>query len=346
MMNFNDKIFKSFKYSRNLYLEQFKSYHWKYQINQKKDLYKIDNLKNFRKNKLSQGLDDQFYTAEQTKYLFESLKDEEGSEFVYSMLDSKNIGNVEKIQNFKDRLYSSNELFHIKYLSKIKDFVELDKKSLICEIGSGYGCLVSKILRLFDSKIILIDLPESNFLSSYYLKSLFPEKKFFLTTDIKNNKIEKGDIENNEIIIICPWDNLPALEINFFINSRSMMEMNNESIKHYFELIQNKIKINGHFLCINRYYKDTVGYPVELHKYPFDKNWEVILSEQSWNQDHVHFLFLKRTQKKQENILNELKKIKKISRKKIKSDPRVFRRIIPDFLYKIYKKIKFLFLKK
>ena len=131
MMNFNDRIFKSFIYSSNLYLEQFKSYHWKYQINQKRNLYNIDNLENFRKNNLSQGLDDQFYTIEQTKYLFERLKKEEGSEFVYSMLDSKNIGNVEKIQNFKDKLYSSNELFHIKYLSKIKDYVELDKKSLL-----------------------------------------------------------------------------------------------------------------------------------------------------------------------------------------------------------------------
>ena len=36
------------------------------------------------------------------------------------------------------------------------------------------------------------------------------------------------------------------------------------------------------FICelknnsINRYYKDTVGYPIELHNYPFDKNWNVI----------------------------------------------------------------------
>ena len=77
------------------------------------------------------------------------------------------------------KIYSSNEIFHIKYLSKINDYLKLKNSSLICEIGPGYGCLVSKILKIYNCKIILIDLPESNFLSAYFLKSLFPEKNFF-----------------------------------------------------------------------------------------------------------------------------------------------------------------------
>ena len=83
-------------------------------------MYKIENLKNFRNNNLSQGLDDQFYNDSQTTNLFNTLINEEGENFVYKMLDSQNIGNVNNIHRFKQKIYSSNEIFHIKYLSKNK----------------------------------------------------------------------------------------------------------------------------------------------------------------------------------------------------------------------------------
>ena len=56
MSNFNDKIYDSYINSCNLYLKNFQSNHWSYQIKKKKELYKIENLKNFRNNNLSQGL--------------------------------------------------------------------------------------------------------------------------------------------------------------------------------------------------------------------------------------------------------------------------------------------------
>ena len=72
----------------------------------------------------------------------------------------------------------------------------------------------------------------------------------------------------------------------------------------------------------------------------------MVISEKSWNQDHIHFLFLKRTQNKQGNIEDELKKIEIITHEKKKEDKRIIRRIMPDFLYKFYKKIKFSILKR
>ena len=192
----------------------------------------------------------------------------------------------------------------------------------------------------------MIDLPESNFLNSFYLKKIFPNKKFFLSIDTLNDKIKKSDILENDIIILNPWDKISDINFNLFVNSRSMMEMNRETINFYFKFIQKNSTNDSFFLCINRYYKDTVGYPIELHNYPFDKNWNTIISQSSWNQDHIHFLFLKRTSKNEGNIIDELKKIREISRLKVKDDPRLIRRITPNFLYKIYKKIKFFFLKR
>jgi hypothetical protein len=134
---------------------------------------------------------------------------------------------------------------------------------------------------------------------------------------------------------------LPEIGINVFINTRSMMEMNYPTIKHYFRYINKNLKKGGIFFCNNRYYKDTVGYPVELHKYPFDDFWEILYSEKSWNQDHIHCLILKRVSKKLKDIQNEKKKLIKLMKAQIKKDERLIRRLMPNFLYFIYKNLKF-----
>ena len=186
----------------------------------------------------------------------------------------------------------------------------------------------------------MIDLPESNFLSHYYLKKIFPKKKFFLSSQIKN-RLTKKQIISNDIIILCPWDKIPNIKIDFFINSRSMMEMTYETIEYYFNLIKGNLKIGGYFLCINRYYKDTVGYPIELVKYPFGKNWQVLISKKSWLQNHIHYLFLKRSKNLLSDMHNELKKLKFLSAEIKKKDQFFLRRILPTFIYKIYKISKY-----
>ena len=346
MIEFEKKILENFQLSQTNYVNNFKSYHWDYQIKKKKDLYKIENLKNFRKNDLSKGLDDQFYTNDEATFFFNDLIKDYGEDYILKLLDDENIGNCRGSIQCKNKYYSANELFHIKFLSKIKGLINFNNESIVCEIGPGYGSFASKFIKAFNSKVVLIDLPESNFLSSFYLKNIFPDKRFFLSIDSTNSEIKNSDILNNDIIILNPWDKISDVNFDLFINSRSMMEMDKKTINFYFKFIQQNSLQNSFFLCINRYYKDTVGYPIELHNYPFDENWNTIISEKSWNQSHIHFLFLKRSLKNDGNIKKELEKIKQISKQKIKNDPRLIRRIIPDFLYKVYKKIKFLFLKR
>ena len=40
------------------------------------------------------------------------------------------------------------------------------------QIGQGFGLLASKLLKIKKIKIILIDLPESNFITSFFKKKL------------------------------------------------------------------------------------------------------------------------------------------------------------------------------
>ena len=60
---------------------------------------------------------------------------------------------------------------------------------MICEIGQGFGLLASKLLKINKFKVILIDLPESNLITAFYLKSVYPKKKIVMDIDLKNKKL-------------------------------------------------------------------------------------------------------------------------------------------------------------
>ncbi|MDC3038901.1 putative sugar O-methyltransferase [Candidatus Pelagibacter sp.] len=336
-----EKIHENFLFNIKNYDKIYKSQHWEYQNKKKVDLFKIDNLINFRNNNLSMGLDDQFYSDVETKNLFYSLISELSEKFVYEMLEDKNIGNVKKFFIFKDKYYSANDLFHIMYSKLLNDYFKFEEKTLICEIGPGYGSFINKLYKKNNFKTILIDLPEANYINSYFLNSLYPNKNIFFSCDIKNEMIPPNIFEKYDILILCPWDPLPKIKVDVFINTRSMMEMDYSTISKYFKYIKDNIKDNGIFFCSNRYYKDTVGYPVEFYKYPFDENWKTLYSEKSWKQEHIHCLILQRSKEKRNDIKIEKKKLYELGKIQMKKDTRLIRRITPNFLYFIYKNLKF-----
>tara|TARA_A100001035_G_C27733244_1_gene477811 strand:- start:20 stop:1069 length:1050 start_codon:yes stop_codon:yes gene_type:complete len=336
-----DEIVNNFEFSIKSYNKKFQSNHWLFNNKKKIKLFNKKNLINFRNNGLSEGMDDTFYSKRKSLKLLEKIKKECGEKFIQKYLLKTNLGNSKESLRYKSYFFTAHELFHLKFVHEIKKKVTLNKKDIICEIGPAYGSMISKLIKLYGSKVILIDLPEANFISYFYLKNLFPKKKFFVSKNIKNNKISKKDIIENDIIILCPWEKIPKIKINFFINVRSMMEMTHEVIKEYFDLIQDQITHNGYFLCVNRYYKDTVGYPVEMDNYPYDKHWKIIVSKTSWMQNHIHFLLTKRILNSKNDIVEELKKIRHLSYKLRLKDKLLIRRFTPNFIYKSYKKIKY-----
>mgnify|MGYP006112574573 CR=1 FL=1 len=173
---------------------------------------------------------------------------------------------------------------------------------------------------------------------------MFPKKKFVMDIDLPKHVLTKEMFNKGEIFILSPWIKIHDIKIDLFINSRSMMEMNYESIFKYFKIIHKNVSKNGYFLCINRYYKDLVGYPIEFHRYPFKNNWKTLISKQSWMQPHIHFLFVKKVIKKNSNILSTLDVIKKNYIKIVKTDIFIFRRLMPINFYRNYKLVKnFLF---
>jgi putative sugar O-methyltransferase len=292
-----------------------KSKHWKkYNLRE----FTKDNLINFRNDgKLSGGLDDQNNTF--TFKLYSEIINQTSELYCLNKLPKKNIGNSNVLIPYKDVFVDFNKLIHIYWFWIIENKILKNIKiNNICEIGGGFGSFPELFIKNYNIKTFLIDLPEANLISTYYLKELFPQKKFYLFDDYKKNEfLSKIDFDENDIIILPPNCNIDKkIKIDFFINTRSMMEMNFNVIKSYFDFIHEYLIDDGYFLNINRYEKTSVGYPIRISEYPYDTNWKVLISEPSFNQNWVHFLLTQRSFKKNEaNIFEELNNIKIIGSK-------------------------------
>ena len=270
-------------------------------------------MPNFRSNSLSSGLDDQNSDLNIKKYYLK-LKKKIGEKFIIKNLFSENIGKLKNFINFKGKILDFGQLFFVYWLYLLKKNVK--KINFICEIGSGYGGFAEKIIRNYPkAKYLIIDLPEANFLSSYFLSKHFPSKKILLAYEKNREVIFKSDFDKYDIIIIPPWFKVEGVKFDLFINTRSMMEMDKDVIFKYFEFIQNNISERGYFFNANRYFKNTVKKPLKLIDYPYDNNWNTLISQPSFQQKHIRILLTQRCKNPKKSIQKELKKLKKTTEK-------------------------------
>ena len=288
-----------------------KSRHWKEYY--KSRIYDIHFLASFRdkiNQGLSIGLDDA--VVDFPFSAFAELVNIVGLDYVMKNLPSLNIGNSDSAIKFLDKYVDFNCLAQIAWLHDIEKYISIGNDSSIhyiaCEIGGGFGSFARLILQNFQTKYISIDLPEANMLSSYYLSENFPNKKMYLFDDYiakENPCLTIQDIQDNDIIILPPNCSFAAdINIDLFINTRSMMEMDMKMIKTYFDFIHNQSKEDSLFLNINRYDKYTTGSPIKLCNYPYDADWSVLESKPSFQQPYLHFLLTKR--QKPTDVINDI----------------------------------------
>ena len=309
---FLNRIELSTKKSFSNYHSFYKSQHWE-RYNLRKILYTKSNLFNFRNNKLSDGLDDQ-NSLNNIKKNYTKLIKITKKTFLIKNLLNKNIGNLKNFKTYKRKILDFGQLFFIYWLYLLKKNIK--KTNFICEIGSGYGGFAEKIIRNYPkAKYLIIDLPEANFLSSYFLSKHFPNKKILLAYEKNREVICKSDFNKYDIIIIPPWFKVEKIKFDLFINTRSMMEMDKDVIFKYFEFIQNNISDKGYFFNVNRYFKNTVKNPLKLIDYPYDDNWNTLISRPSFQQRHIRILLSQRSKNPKKNIRKELKKLKRITEK-------------------------------
>jgi len=333
------KILNIYYVNNKIKFDQYKSKHWKINYGKKFKKLTKNKIENFRNNYLSKGLDDSYYSQNvQKKIYFDALK-KLGKSFITSNLNKKNIGNLKNFYSANNSKIDINELFHILWLYYLKKFLKNIK--IICEIGGGYGSFAEKIIKNYNCKYILIDLPETNILSSFYISKNFPKKKIYLAHKKKDFFIDKKILSKYDIFIIPPWYSFKDFEVDFFINTRSFMEMEKMVVENYFKLIHKFISKNGFFLNINRYKKKSVKEPIFFHQYPYDRNWSVIHSHSSWMQKHCHFLLTQRTINKSNEMALELNRIKKLGIiNSFVVDRIFFKNMIPYIIYRNLLKIR------
>ena len=162
--------------------------------------------------------------------------------------------------------YDYHDLFILYFFHTLFPFLkEKSKKNhfFVTEIGGGYGGLIQSIKKNFPNAVcMLFDLPEQNYISNFYLKQLYPKAKVLnleFLMEIKSSKsVENLSLEKNELIefdfIILPGYLIDKIEggfIDVFINTRSFMEMNINTINFYFSHIHRMIIEDGIFYCVN-----------------------------------------------------------------------------------------------
>ena len=347
-----NEIYENYLLSKNRVDKKNIGKHWdEFQEDFEKVILNTKPWKNFLRNSLSIGFNDNLHEFGQAKYNIESkspngwelrkqgnfsnliedtIKDKKindhnlkflhslfafcGTEFVINNLQSS-IGSPTKTTFKIDyagyKKYSRKEFFCNNHdLSDVYHFFIIDShvKNLsesltLLEIGAGYGGLISKIKKNYKNiKCILIDLPETLTIQTYYLTKEFPNSKFLFLKDLENYK-EKIFNMNFDFLILPFWEikKIPSSYVNLIINVRSMMEMTTTMLDFYFKHIQRIVLEEGIFVCINRYKKGNII----LKEYPFDLYWKILLSQVSHIQNHVHQLILQRQKSKNPISISE-----------------------------------------
>tara|TARA_B100001123_G_scaffold451115_1_gene627081 strand:- start:1309 stop:2394 length:1086 start_codon:yes stop_codon:yes gene_type:complete len=301
MINY-EILHSNYQQAEKDYISFYKGESWKkdYLNFSSKVKYK-NNLINFRNKKsLTYGLDDfggYFKTVETLIKLIDIC----GKKFIDDNLENT-VGNPEQVYDIGGKKYNYNDLENIFNLFSITKNL-LNEPKTICEIGAGYGCLLSKLkLNYPECKIISIDLPEALLLQTYYLNQIYPEKRFFLYKDFLQYNSSNTDfinlpLDDYDFFILPPW----ALrkikirqQIDLIINVDSMMEMTKKVINEYFLFIQESLKYDGIFYNVNKYKKIASGDIVKIAEYPYDDFWKVLVSKNYWTKPNIHQLITKR----------------------------------------------------
>ncbi len=320
--NFIKKINENYIRDKEMY-KGVQGFHWDY-VNTRKNLFTNSRLNNFLKNDLGYGLSRSNAKIDKKKLLNFILNSKISKNFLKKNLPQKNIGNFKNPLIFNKKYCNNNDLFYIDWFLELQKFIKKKTFKHICEIGGGYGGLARVLLNNFKCKYFLIDLPETNILSAFYLKNFFPKKKFIFSQDLERG-ITNEIIKKNDIFILTP-DKIDILNIkfDFFINARSMMEMKKKDILKYFNFMQRNANSSCLFLNINRYFSYHSGEQNYFYKYPYDKYWKVLKSKQTNFEKHIHLVLSKRT-----NIKNSsIEKMKSIVMKNKKYNPTTLQKLI------------------
>ena len=166
---------------------------------------------------------------------------------------------------YRGQYLSEKLLFHTLMVNDITTHIEFSKteRNVIVDIGSGYGGL-DRLLSYYvhNACFVLIDLPETLLLTSYYIKHNFPDKKIALLSDISDRLDEFDSLFLEYDFIIVPpsvVEKIPSAGVDLVINSASLGFMQKDYVEYYLSNIYRILRPLGHFYSLNKEYSDHLG---------------------------------------------------------------------------------------
>jgi putative sugar O-methyltransferase len=182
--------------------------------------------------------------------------------------------------NYRGKKLSDQLIQHMVITNDLVKHVPFSvyKRDVILDIGAGFGGS-ARLLNAYTPNAcqILLDLPETLFLTAYYLKYNFPNKKIALLEDIYPHLDNLDEvIASYDFIVIPPFvlDYLKDDSIDLVINASSLAFMSEEYLTHYLKETNRLLKKGGYFYSLNTTEDSEWG--IGSHNWNFEANYLTI----------------------------------------------------------------------
>lgn len=174
------------------------------------------------------------------------------------------------VDTIEGMVMSKSSIEHSYMLDTLKDWIKPD--DVVVEIGGGYGGLARLMIdNLPFQKLYLFDIPHSCVLQAYYIQE---------TTGVE---VELG-LGGQGKVHVASWQDFYYLgHSNMIINTRSFMEMPQDTVGWYLNIIRQQA--HSKIYSINRH---KISSP-DLHLYP----GIILMIDNPWPLDH-HMSFRER----------------------------------------------------
>ena len=196
-----------------------------------------------------------------------------------SSLSESDAGNYLSI-NYRGKKLSEQLLQHMVVTHDLVSNISFspEKREVILDIGCGFGGS-ARLLSAYTPNAcqILLDLPETLFLTAYYLKYNFPNKKIALLEDIYPYLDNLDEvIKEYDFIIIPPFvlDHLKENSIDLVVNASSLAFMSKEYLDYYLKETKRVLKGGGYFYSLNTTEDSEWG--IGSHNWDYQANYLTI----------------------------------------------------------------------
>ena len=179
-----------------------------------------------------------------------------------------------------DRSLSVDFLRTLSVACDIRRCIQRGGKPLrVLELGAGLGHL-ARTLRItgVSRSHLILDLPESLVFSCAFLTANFPEASYVFVSDADEARSVKPDAYDFVFVPSCYAEQIDVSGSELFVNTASLGEMRNETIRYWMDFIQRRTAVK-HLFTQNRFL-NTID-PFQ-HAWRWEENEASVHYDASW----------------------------------------------------------------